>query len=40
MMMVTKEVEDSEDSEDTVPTKGLSIALSSSTKWGKFAMDD
>jgi hypothetical protein len=40
MMMVAEEVEDSEDSEDTVPMKGLSIALSSFAKWEKFAMDD
>jgi hypothetical protein len=40
MMVVADEVEDSEDSEDTVPRRGLSIAPGSSAKWGKFAMDE
>ena len=38
MMMVAKEVEDSEDLEDIVPMRGLSIILSSFTKWGKLSV--
>jgi hypothetical protein len=36
--MTMVEVDDSEDSEDTVPTRGLNMAPGSSAKWDRFAM--
>jgi hypothetical protein len=36
--MTMVEVDDSEDSEDTVPRRGLSMAPGSSAKWGRFEM--